>query len=136
MDTNDLAALANGFASKEVMREAAVAVLGLERRVSDLQDRLAGYDRVQAQRDELVAKNAALREAIGLMTTIKGDMVMRPDDPIGMAQEVAAYVEALKPLPARWGGFCHRSTCHAVTKRGECPGDLKVCEGQSGGSGQ
>jgi hypothetical protein len=37
---------------------------------------------------------------------------------------------------ARWGGFCHRSTCHAVTKRGECPGDLKVCEGQSGGSGQ
>lgn len=30
-----------------------------------------------------------------------------------------------------WGGFCHRDTCHSVTKREECPGDLATCEGHS-----
>ena len=37
-----------------------------------------------------------LRMAIGLFTTAKPDMVMDPDNPIAMAQEVVAYVESLR----------------------------------------
>lgn len=48
-----------------------------------------------AEKDAELSK---FRQAIGLMTTIKGSMVMRPDDPIGMAQEVAAYVAALEKV--------------------------------------
>jgi hypothetical protein len=44
------------------------------------------------------AKLSEFTQAIGLMTTIKGSMVMRPDDPIGMAQEVAAYVALLEKV--------------------------------------
>lgn len=64
---------------------------------------------VEAERNILTRQRDALREeaidakrklaemtqAVGLVTTIKGSMVMRPDDPIGMMQEVAAYVGEL-----------------------------------------
>lgn len=62
-----------------------------------------GYDELRTvcnrQVSRLAASEArvsAFTQAIGLMTTIKGSMVMRPDDPIGMAQEVAAYCAALE----------------------------------------
>jgi len=45
---------------------------------------------------ELETELAKVREAIGLMTTIKGDMEVNVNDPLGMAQEVATYVERLK----------------------------------------
>lgn len=51
---------------------------------------------------------------------------------------VLRYVDSLCAHHADeepWGGFCHRSTCHRVTKRSECPGDLKVCEGHQTNSG-
>ena len=36
-----------------------------------------------------------LRQAVGLATTAKPSMVMRPDDPIGMMQEIVAQTAAL-----------------------------------------
>ena len=40
----------------------------------------------------LQARIAELYQAIGLLTTLKGDMEIRGDDPLGMAQEVERYV--------------------------------------------
>ena len=58
-------------------------------------------ERAGKQDDSLYLDDAELskfRQAIGLMTTIKGSMVMRPDDPIGMAQEVVEYVARLEKV--------------------------------------
>lgn len=51
---------------------------------------------------ERQAEIERLREAIGLMTTAKPSMVMRADDPIGMAQEVVAEVERLREVAKLW----------------------------------
>lgn len=45
-----------------------------------------------AERDAEIER---LRMAVGCATTIKGDMVIRADDPLGMMQEVSAYVTTL-----------------------------------------
>lgn len=63
-------------------------------RAHDRLDAIA-YRALEAQ---LAAKDAELeqlRMAVGLLSTLKGDMEMRPDDPLGMAQEVEAYVNQL-----------------------------------------
>lgn len=52
-----------------------------------------------AERDEARREVEQLRMAVGCATTIKGDMVMRADDPIGMMQEVCSYVAAIKSCP-------------------------------------
>lgn len=41
-------------------------------------------------------------EAVGLMTTFKPNLVMRADDPIGMAKEVEAHVALLSKDAARY----------------------------------
>lgn len=46
--------------------------------------------------EELKAEVAALREAMGLITTIKGSMPVNVHDPVGMAQETVEYVKALR----------------------------------------
>jgi len=53
------------------------------------------YSPAQEKIDYLQRECEQLREAIGLMTTIKSDMVMRMDDPIGMAAEVERYVRCI-----------------------------------------
>jgi chromosome segregation ATPase len=56
-------------------------------------------DRITLTENEntsLRAEVEQLRYGIGCMTTIKGDMVMRVDDPLGMAQEAVRYVEDIK----------------------------------------
>lgn len=52
-----------------------------------------------AERDEARKEVEQLRMAVGCATTIKGDMVMRADDPLGMMQEVCAYVKSLRSCP-------------------------------------
>jgi hypothetical protein len=80
---------------------------------------------------ELERENSALRDVVAWIAS-QQDLFFAE---CSQAEEIVARCQAaLGSVPARWGGFCHRSTCHAVTKRGECPGDLKVCEGQSGGA--
>ncbi|MDI3463660.1 MAG: hypothetical protein OJF50_002481 [Nitrospira sp.] len=44
----------------------------------------------QAQREEI----ARLREALGLATTLKPDMEININDPVGMMQEVHKYVKS------------------------------------------
>lgn len=46
--------------------------------------------------EQLQAEVSTLKQAIGLMTTAKPDLVMDPNDPIGMARAVVAEVERLK----------------------------------------
>lgn len=43
-----------------------------------------------------------LRQAIGLMTTIKPDMEVDVSDPVGMALEVVKHVEQLKRDAESW----------------------------------
>lgn len=50
---------------------------------------------LESQITTLAAEAEQLRMAIGCATTIKGDMVMRADDPLGMMQEVCQYVATL-----------------------------------------
>jgi len=49
---------------------------------------------LEAELAVLRAESEKLWMAIGLASTIKGDMLIRVDDPIGMMQEVVAYVYA------------------------------------------
>jgi polyhydroxyalkanoate synthesis regulator phasin len=46
--------------------------------------------------EKLEAEITTLREAIGLMTTAKPDMVMDVDDPIGMAHQVVKEADTLR----------------------------------------
>jgi predicted glycosyltransferase len=46
--------------------------------------------------EKLESEIATLREAIGLMTTAKPDMVMDVDDPIGMAHQVVKEADTLR----------------------------------------
>lgn len=55
-----------------------------EQKYGELCDRL-----YEAERDEL-------RLAVGLATTIKGDMVMDAEHPLAMMQEVTAFVKELR----------------------------------------
>lgn len=54
---------------------------------------------IECLRAELAALReqlATMTQAVGLASTIKGEMPMRPDDPIGMMQEIVAAVAALR----------------------------------------
>ena len=68
-----------------------------------------------------------LREAIGLMTTIKPTMEMRADDPVGMAQEVVAEVERLREDVKYWQARLKdmESRWHASLEQAEKPQDTK-----------
>jgi hypothetical protein len=51
---------------------------------------------LRAEIERLQAESAQLRMAVGLAATIKSDMEMRCDDPVGMMQEVHAYTAQLQ----------------------------------------
>lgn len=77
--------------------------------ISEQQDRIKvlihADELARKLRDIAIARGQQLREAqveierlrmaVGCATTIKGDMVMRGDDPLGMMQEVCSYVDTL-----------------------------------------
>ena len=86
---------------------------------------------------QLKAELAQLRMAVGLATTIKPDMEVRSDDPVGMMQEVEAHtcrlkaeLEQAKQREARLRGILKE--LNAVV-RGECPSLLNE---DSGGDSQ
>lgn len=56
-------------------------------------------DGVKAQMAALEADAAKLREAIGLLTTLKPTMVVRPDDLVGMVQEIVRDLQPKKRGP-------------------------------------
>lgn len=70
-----------------------------------LQETQECYEHIEKLRDIAISRGQQIRErdaeierllmAVGLATTIKGDMVMRADDPLGMMQEVCQYVATL-----------------------------------------
>lgn len=65
----------------------------------EIEDWKEANRRAEAERDEARKEVERLRMAVGCATTIKGDMVMRADDPLGMMQEVCAYVKSLRSCP-------------------------------------
>lgn len=65
-------------------------------RLADVRHELAALRNLLRDHVLLQTDATKLREAIGLMTTIKPDMVMRADDPVGMAREVAAWVDMIR----------------------------------------
>ncbi len=58
-----------------------------------------------------------LRMAIGLLTTLKGDMLIRPNKPMAMAEEIVQYVELLRKQIERLS-LMHNQNCSAVKKPG------------------
>ncbi len=54
------------------------------------------HKNVLQQGADLLTERNDLLQCIGLFTTVKGDMVMNPDNPMAMAQEVVDYVEGLE----------------------------------------
>ena len=63
---------------------------------------LACYDEQRAEIERLQDESEQLRMAVGLAATIKSDMEMRCDDPVGMMQEVHAYTAQLQAQLAGW----------------------------------
>lgn len=51
--------------------------------------------RTQADADE-ESLSSQYVQALGLLSTLKGDMLINVNDPIGMAKEIEAYVSALR----------------------------------------
>ena len=48
---------------------------------------------LQRNEQEKLMHNEPMTQAVGMMATLKPTMIMRPDDPIGMMQEVIAYLK-------------------------------------------
>ncbi len=111
----------------------------LKESAENWRDNLADRDEQLAamteERDKVFAELCAsqamveeLTQAVGLATTIKGDMLIRPDDPIGMMQEVCTYVsdvseqlaakqkEADAALCEKWGYTTNGNDCAALIR--------------------
>lgn len=76
-------------------------------------DVAAAVDREMALREQV----STVTQAVGLATTIKGDMEIDVTDPIGMMQHVVAYVESLRQqlaLAFEAGRVVEREECAKV----------------------